>query len=99
LALEETDWSIGIDCGVYFLRANGFKDTYTYTPADSETTTDRILKASFRVDKDGLVKSIVFSDTDGVFSFTGLQTGHCGNWSKPGKNPGLYSGSDLCLQR
>jgi hypothetical protein len=83
LALEETDWSIGIDCGVYFLRANGFKDTYTYTPADFETTRDRILKASFRVDKDGSVKSIVFSNNDGVFDFTGLQTDPCPSYLQP----------------
>jgi hypothetical protein len=68
---------------VYFLRANGFKDTYTYTPADFETTRDRILKASFRVDKDGSVKSIVFSNNDGVFDFTGLQTDPCPSYLQP----------------
>jgi hypothetical protein len=83
LSSEETDFIIGNDCGEWFLRPQGLKEWYTFTPADAQTSRTRTLTASIRVDAQGIPKTVSFTDDAGAFTFQGLTLSPVPQWLRP----------------
>lgn len=83
LAAEETAFIIGLDCGEWFLRPQGLKEWYTFTPSDVQTARTRTLTAVIRVDAQGEPKTVLFSDDAGTFTFQGLTLSPVPQWLRP----------------
>ena len=81
LAAEETDFIVGWDCGEWFLRPQGLRETHVLTPADAPGP--RTLSMEIRVDAQGEPKSVTFKDGAGVFVFPGLALSPVPEWLKP----------------
>jgi hypothetical protein len=81
LAAEEPDFVIGWDCGEWFLRPQGLRERFTFTPATTNGT--RTLTASIRMTSAGAYNSPVFRDGSAPFAFAGLQLSPFPDWMKP----------------
>jgi len=81
LAAEETDFIIGWDCGEWFLRPQGLRERYAFSPAVSSGT--RTLTASIRVTSQGVCQPPVFEDGSSAFAFPGLALTPFPGWLKP----------------
>ena len=81
LAAEETVYIVGWDCGEWFLRPQGLKETYVFTPTN--TTGPRTLTMEIPVNPQGAPKSVTFKDGAGVFAFPGLALSPIPDWLKP----------------
>jgi len=81
LAAEETDYIVGWDCGEWFLRPQGLKETYVFTP--TTTTGPRTLTMEIPVSPQGTPKSVTFKDGASVFTFSGLALSPIPDWLKP----------------
>jgi len=85
LADEETDFIIGWDRGQWFLRPQGLRECYAFSPAASGGT--RTLTAEIRVNAQGDPTQPVFRDGGAAFAFPGLALSN----SVPGYlRPGLW---------
>jgi hypothetical protein len=80
LAMEETDYIVGWDCGEWFLRPQGLRERFTYSP--SVTSGTRTLTAFIRVTAAGVFQSPVFADNGTAFTFAGLQLTPFPAWLK-----------------
>lgn len=81
LAAEETDFIVGWDCGEWFLRPQGLKETYVFNP--TTTMGPRTLTMEIPVNPQGAPKSVTFKDGSGVFAFPGLALSPIPDWLKP----------------
>ena len=82
LAAEETDFIVGWDCGEWFLRPQGLRERFTYSPA-AVTGGTRMLTASIRVSGQGVPQSVTFKDGAAAFAFEGLALTPFPDWLKP----------------
>jgi len=81
LAAEETDFIIGWDCGEWFLRPQGLRERYAFSPAASVGT--RTMTAFIRVTSQGVFQTPAFKDGGTAFTFAGLQLTPFPGWLKP----------------
>ncbi len=81
LAAEETDCIVGWDCGEWFLRPQGLRDTHVFTPTNTAGT--RTLTMEIPVSPQGAPKSVTFKDGAGVFVFPELALSPFPDWLKP----------------
>jgi len=81
LAAEETDFIVGWDCGEWFLRPQGLRETHVLTPA--EAPGPRTLSMEIRVDPRGAPKSVTFKDGADAFAFPGLALSPVPDWLRP----------------
>ena len=81
LAAEETDFIVGWDCGEWFLRPQGLKETYVFNP--TTTMGPRTLTMEIPVNPQGAPKSVTFKDGTSAFTFSGLALSPFPDWLKP----------------
>ncbi len=81
LAAEETDFIVGWYCGEWFLRPQGLKERYTFSPAVTNGT--RTLTMEIPVSSLGAPKSVTLKDGAGVFAFPGLTLTPVPAWLNP----------------
>ena len=81
LAAEETGFIIGWECGEWFLRPQGLRETHVLTPEDAPGP--RTLSMEIRADARGEPKSVTFKDGAGAFAFPGLALTPFPGWLKP----------------
>ena len=82
LAAEETDFIVGWDCGEWFIRPQGLKETHVFAPAN--TLGQRTLTMEIPVDTRGAPKSVAFKDGASAFAFSGLPLSPMPDWFRPG---------------
>lgn len=82
LAVEETDFIIGWDCGEWFLRPQGLKERFVFAPEDTQGR--RTLKVEIPVSPQGVPKSVTFKDGTAAFTFEGLTLTPFPDWLNPG---------------
>ena len=82
LAAEETDFIVGWDCGEWFIRPQGLKETHVFAPAN--TLGQRTLTMEIPVDTLGAPKSVTFKDGASAFAFSGLPLSPVPDWFRPG---------------
>jgi len=82
LAAEETDFIIGWDRGEWFLRPQGLRERYAFSPAAVGGT--RTLTAEIRVNAQGTPLPAVFRDGGAVFTFPGFALSPVPGWLRPG---------------
>lgn len=81
LAAEETDFIIGWDCGEWFLRPQGLRERYAFSPAASIGT--RTMTVSIRLTSQGVFQTPLFKDGGTAFTFAGLPLTPFPDWLKP----------------
>ena len=82
LAAEETDCIVGWDCGEWFLRPRGLKETHVFTPTTASGP--RTLTMEIPVSARGDPKSVTFRDGAEAFAFPGLALPPVPEWLGPG---------------